>query len=73
MCLRYLLENMTEADILAVDAEGDVANCSITEYAFGEAEAPASAPNLIRYNFITHLEKRGAEITRAPDRLSAVR
>lgn len=73
LCLRYLLENMTEADILAIDAEGDVANCSITEYAFGEAEAPVDAPNLIRYNFISHLEKRGATVTSAPDKSSAPR
>ena len=32
LCLRYLLENMTEEQILAIDREGDVANCSVTEY-----------------------------------------
>ena len=34
LCLRYLLEGMTEDQILAIDAEGDVANCGVTEYAF---------------------------------------
>ena len=32
LCLRYLLEGMTEDQILAIDREGDVANCSITTY-----------------------------------------
>ncbi len=32
MCLRYLIENMDEAQILAIDREGDVANCGVTEY-----------------------------------------
>ena len=34
LCLRYLLENMTRQQILAIDAEGDVANCAVTEYGF---------------------------------------
>jgi broad specificity phosphatase PhoE len=34
LCTRYLLENMDEKAILAVDAEGDVANCAVTEYEF---------------------------------------
>jgi ribonuclease H / adenosylcobalamin/alpha-ribazole phosphatase len=31
-CLRYILEELSEAEILAIDAEGDIANCSVTEY-----------------------------------------
>ena len=36
LCMRYLLENMDEKTILAIDAEGDVANCAVTEYVFDE-------------------------------------
>jgi broad specificity phosphatase PhoE len=32
LCMRYILENLTEAQILEIDAKGDVANCAITEY-----------------------------------------
>ena len=32
LCLRYLIECMTEEEILAIDRSGDVANCSVTEY-----------------------------------------
>lgn len=31
-CFRYLLENMREDDILAIDAEGDFPNCGYAEY-----------------------------------------
>jgi broad specificity phosphatase PhoE len=36
-CLRYLLERMDEARILAADRAGDVPNCSVTSYAFDPA------------------------------------
>ena len=31
-CLRYIIEAMDEAQILAIDAEHDLANCSVTQY-----------------------------------------
>jgi len=31
LCMRYLLEQMTEDQILSIDREGDVANCAVTE------------------------------------------
>ena len=34
LCLRYIIERLAEEQILAIDREGDVANCSITEYRF---------------------------------------
>ncbi len=30
--LRYIIENMDEAQILAIDAESDIANCAVLEY-----------------------------------------
>jgi ribonuclease H / adenosylcobalamin/alpha-ribazole phosphatase len=36
-CLRYILEDLSEAQILAIDAEGDIANCSVTEYGLDAA------------------------------------
>ena len=63
LCMRYLLEGMDEAGILAVDREGDVANCGITEY----ASHPAGGLRLVRYNFTVPLEREGAPVTAAPD------
>jgi broad specificity phosphatase PhoE len=64
LCLRYLLENLDEARILAIDAKGDVANCAVTQY---EAAGGAGAMRLIRYNFVAPLREAGAAVTRAPD------
>lgn len=36
-CLRYILEDLSEAQILAIDADGDIANCSVTEYGLNAA------------------------------------
>jgi broad specificity phosphatase PhoE len=73
LCLRYLLECMTEAEILAVDREGDVANCSITEYALDRQDGPNGGMKLLRYNFIAPLERAGAPVTREPDAVVAAR
>jgi broad specificity phosphatase PhoE len=69
LCLRYLLEGMTEAEILAIDAEGDVANCGVTEYAFEAGASPASTGRmrLEVYNFVAPLEEAGAPVTARPD------
>jgi len=50
LCLRYVIENMTEEQILAIDREGDVANCSVTEYAHDPAAGADGGLALVRYN-----------------------
>jgi broad specificity phosphatase PhoE len=70
LCLRYLLENMTEAEILAVDREADVANCSVTEYRF-DAGQGKMVP--VRYNFVAPLEATGTPVTAEPDAPVATR
>ena len=67
LCLRYLLEELTEAEILAIDAEGDVPNCGVTEYAFSATAAPGGGFAPIRYNFVAPLEAEGAPVTSEPD------
>ena len=61
LCLRYVLEAMDEATVLAIDRAGDVANCSVTEYDFA-----GGAPRLIRYNFIAPVET-ATVVTAEPD------
>jgi len=70
LCLRYLLEGMDEAGILAVDREGDVANCGVTEYA---PDPAGKGMALVRYNFTVPLEREGAPVTAAPDSPVATR
>jgi broad specificity phosphatase PhoE len=70
LCLRYLLESLTEAEILSIDREGDVANCAVTEYGF-DAERGALA--LKRYNMVAPLQASGAPVTSRPDAKVAAR
>jgi broad specificity phosphatase PhoE len=67
LCLRYLIENMTEEEILRIDMEGDVANCGVTEYRLDEARGRSGCLVLQRYNFVAPLEERGAPVTDEPD------
>ena len=32
LCMRYIIEHLSEAEILAIDKAGDIANCAITQY-----------------------------------------
>jgi probable phosphoglycerate mutase len=67
LCLRYLLESMTEEQILAIDAEGDVANCGVTEYAFDPRQGRDGRLVLRAYNFVVPLQQQGAPVTAEPD------
>jgi len=73
LCLRYLLEHMTEEQILAVDAAGDVANCSVTEYRLDASRGQHGELFLHCYNFVAPLEDRGTPVTSEPDAPVAVR
>jgi 2,3-bisphosphoglycerate-dependent phosphoglycerate mutase len=77
LCLRYLIEEMTEEEILAIDARGDVANCGITEYVLEMVWANGAAEDhrlrLVRYNFVAPLEAAGAPVTAEPDAPAAAR
>lgn len=73
LCLRYLLEGLSEQQILEIDAEGDVANCGVTEYRFEPGEGHDGALKLARYNFTAPLERAGAPVTSAPDAAVAAR
>jgi probable phosphoglycerate mutase len=67
LCMRYLVENMTEEQILAIDREGDVANCGVTEYRFDASMGKDGGLRLERYNFTAPLEEEGTPVTTEPD------
>ena len=73
LCFRYLLENMDEAQILAVDREGEVANCGVTEYMLDRDATPDPVLKLHNYNFVAPLEQAGAPVTSKPDTPVAVK
>lgn len=72
LCLRYILEEMDEARILAIDKEGDVVNCGVCEYDF-EPDDAACVPQLARYNFAAPLTREDAPVTSEPDAMIAAR
>jgi probable phosphoglycerate mutase len=73
LCLRYLLEHMTEEQILAIDASGDVANCAVTEYQIGAGGSKKPTLQLLRYNFVAPLTTTGTPVTKEPDAAVAPR
>jgi broad specificity phosphatase PhoE len=62
LCMRYLVENMTEEQILAIDRKTELANCSLTIY-----ELAGDRLELQRFNFVAPLRKEGAPVTTEPD------
>lgn len=73
LCLRYVIENLTEAEILAIDKEGDVANCAITEYSFDPAIGRDGGLVLSRYNVTAPMEQEATPVTAEPDYMIAAR
>ena len=63
LCFRYLLERMTEEQILAIDRAHEVANCSITAYQFDPGVGRHGKLVLRRFNYVAPLEEEGAPIT----------
>jgi broad specificity phosphatase PhoE len=66
-CFRYLLERMSEEEILTIDREKDVANCSVTSYEFDPTLGRRGKLALRLFNFVAPLEEAGAPVTRQPD------
>lgn len=66
-CFRYLLERMTEEQILALDRAEEVANCSVTSYEFNPQSGRRGKLHLQLYNFVAPLEDAGAAVTTKPD------
>ncbi len=68
LCFRYLLETLTETELLAIDAQGDVANCSVTDYVCSNSSERAAGSLLLgRYNWVAPLRQGGAPVTSSPD------
>jgi broad specificity phosphatase PhoE len=64
LCFRYLFEKLTEPQLLEIDGQGDVANCSVTTYRLDRA---TNALALQAYNVVAPMEEAGEPVTAAPD------
>lgn len=66
-CFRYLIERMTEEEILEMDRAQDIANCSVTSYEFDPTLGKKGKLALRLYNFVAPLEEAGEAITTQKD------
>ena len=67
LCMRYILEHLTESELLAVDKKAEIANCSVTSYEHDAALGPRGNLRLKLFNFVAPLEEAGAPVTSKPD------
>ena len=70
-CLRYLLEQLDEAAILAIDRLGDVPNCSVTSYEYDAGAGRHGQLVLQLQSFVSPLREAGAPVTAEPDLTTA--
>ncbi|WCT74706.1 histidine phosphatase family protein [Sphingomonas naphthae] len=70
LCLRYVIEHLSEDEILAIDRAGDVANCSVTRYRFDPVAGPQGGLVLDLYNQTAPVRAETA-VTSEPDRSEA--
>jgi broad specificity phosphatase PhoE len=63
MVFRYVLEELTEQELLAVDKEEQVANASLTRYERDDA----GDFHLLAFNEVEHLVEQAETVTKEPD------
>lgn len=73
LCMRYIIENLSEEQILSIDRQGDVSNCGVTEYLAETSKEVGGALVLKRYNFVAPLVEAGAPVTAQKDANVAAR
>jgi len=67
LCMRYIIEHLTETELLAIDKKEEIANCSVTLYKYDETLRPRGNLRLELFNFVVPLEEGGAPVTSEPD------
>jgi broad specificity phosphatase PhoE len=67
-CMRYLLEDLDEHEILALDRKGDVPNCGVTSF---EHDPLSDGMVVDLVNFVAPLREAGAPVTTEPDAMVA--
>ncbi|WP_205481207.1 histidine phosphatase family protein [Sphingomonas arenae] len=72
LCMRYILEELEEQQILAIDREAEILNCGICAFDFEPHELDC-APRLTHWNHPAPLEQDEAPITAEPDQITGTR
>lgn len=66
LCMRYIVEHLTEEEILKIDRETEVANCSVTRFDLDRSRSDGRLV-LDSFNFVAPLLAEGAPVTSTPD------
>ena len=73
LCLRYILEELTEAQILDIDRQAEILNCGICAYDFSVDHKGLCVPQLALWNHGAPMDEEGAPKTSAPDAMAGSR
>jgi probable phosphoglycerate mutase len=73
LCFRYILEELDEHGILAIDRQAEVLNCGIAAYDFAPDAKGTCIPDLALWNHGAPLEEEGTAKTSAPDAMAGTR
>lgn len=72
LCMRYILEELDEGQILGIDKEAEILNCGICAFDFQPHELDC-APRLSLWNQAAPLEESSAPVTSEPDAIVGTR
>ena len=67
LMFRYILEHLSEQEILAIDRDNELANCSVTSYELEEGRSGHGQMALRLFNHVAPLEEAGEAVTTEPD------
>ncbi len=73
MCMRYILEDLTEAEIMALNRQGEILNCGISAFDFEPTAQALCIPTLALWNHGAPMEAGGTEKTAEPETMTGSR
>ena len=73
LCFRYILEELDEQEILAIDRQAEMLNCGICAYDFDPDAKGLCVPKLALWNHGAPLEEKGAVNTAEPEAMTGSR
>jgi broad specificity phosphatase PhoE len=73
LCMRYILEELTEGQILAVDKQSEVLNCGICAFDFEPDAQGLCVPSLAVWNLGAPMDAEGTPKTAEPDMMTGTR
>ena len=71
--MRWIIENLSEEQVLETDWQGDVSNCGVARYLASSDKEVEGGPVVKRYNFVAPLIDAGAPLAVQKDANVAAR